>query len=239
VERDSSQTNGLNRAIPRMGGDIIGFLNSDDCLADGAAEAVLAAFRDNPKVEMVYGEVEWIDAEDRSEGFHRGEIDSLEDILDIYGVWWRKKNWVQPEVFWRRSLWDRVGNLNEKYNWAFDYEYWVRCFQHGVAVKRIPQVLAKFRRHDAQKSTQAAKAAAEIRAILADALAASPRIGLRKRIGLRNLLDYDYYQSGQASVDGKRPPFWRMLTSHPQWLALPGVRSRILQSNKRLLGGVR
>ena len=233
VEKDSGQTNGLNRAISRMGGDIIGFLNSDDCLADGAAEAVLKAFRDNPEVELVYGGVEWIDADDRSHGFHSGDISSLADILDIYNVWWNRKQWVQPEVFWRRSLWERVGGMNENYYLAFDYEYWVRCFQHGVVVKKLPQVLAKFRRHQSQKSVNSAGAAADIRNILAYALDASPRIGWRKSLSLRNRLAYDYYQSGQNAANGKRDLFWRMLTSHPQWVALPEVRARLLQSLNR------
>ncbi len=238
VEKDSSQTDGLNRAIGRMGGDIIGFLNSDDCLADGAAETVLQTFRDNPDVELVYGEVEWIDAEDRGTGFHSGKIESLTDILDIYRVWWRQKHWVQPEVFWRRSLWERVGALNESYNYAFDYEYWVRCFQHDVKVKKIPQVLAKFRRHEAQKSAHAGKAAAEIRDIVTRALAASPQIGWRKKLSVRRCLDYDAYQAGQnATNGGERPPLWRMLTTHPSWLAIPGVRSRLRQAAAGRLAG--
>ena len=104
VEPDTSQTNGLNRAINAMGGEIIGFLNSDDCLADGAAEAVVAAFASDPDLDLVYGEVEWIDADGRSQGIHKGEISSFAEVLDIYRVWWNKKQWVQPVVFWRRSL---------------------------------------------------------------------------------------------------------------------------------------
>ena len=229
VERDSSQTNGLNRAIGRMGGEIIGFLNSDDCLTDGAAETVLATFRDHPEVDMVYGEVEWIDAEDRSQGFHSGEIANLADVLDIYRVWWRNKQWVQPEVFWRRSVWERVGALNEAYNLAFDYEYWVRCFQHGVKVKKIDRVLARFRKHAAQKSTQSAQAAAEIRKIVSDALASAPAIGNGNARRLRHRLEYDRYQC--AEDGGAREPFWRALGSHPHWVMLPEVRSRLRQSS--------
>lgn len=229
VERDSSQTNGLNRAIGRMGGDIIGFLNSDDCLTDGAAEAVLSTFRDHPEVDMVYGEVEWIDAEDRSQGFHSGEISNLADVLDIYRVWWRNKQWVQPEVFWRRSVWERVGALNEAYNLAFDYEYWVRCFQQGVKVKKIDRVLARFRKHAAQKSTQSAQAAAEIRRIVSDALESAPDIGDRNARRLRRRLEYDRYQCAEGG--GARAPFWRALGSHPHWVMLPEVRSRLRQSS--------
>src|SRR3954454_18112386 len=38
VEKDAGQADGLNRAFARMGGDIVGYINSDDLLADGAAE---------------------------------------------------------------------------------------------------------------------------------------------------------------------------------------------------------
>ena len=226
VERDSGQTNGLNRAFSKMGGEIVGFLNSDDLLADGAAETVLEMFAADPELDLVYGQVEWIDAEGRSQGFHAGDISNLAEVLNIYEVWWRQKHWVQPEVFWRRSLWDRVGSFNETYNLAFDYEYWVRCFQSGVKVKRIPKVLAKFRRHSAQKSTASEEAAREIRAIVAGALA-SKDLGIWNTLPLRNRLSYDRYRSAPA---GK--PFWYALSCHPWWLVLPTVRFRLAQSRK-------
>ncbi len=232
VEKDSGHANALNRAISRMGGEIIGFLNSDDCLADGAAEAVLKTFRDHPEADMVYGEVEWIDAADNSQGFHAGQIESLSDVLDIYRVWWNRKHWVQPEVFWRRSLWERVGGMNEHYYYAFDYEYWVRCFQYGVTVRKIPQVLARFRRHEAQKSAQFVKASADIREIVARALPASPQIGWKKRFTLSRQLEYDFYQAGQNG-NGSRPSFLSALARHPAWLAAPEVRQRLWRSVAR------
>jgi glycosyltransferase involved in cell wall biosynthesis len=227
VESDTSQANGLNRAIALMGGEIIGFLNSDDCLAEGAAESVLAAFDADPDLDLVYGEVEWIGAEGRSEGVHRGQISSLGEILDIYRVWWNGRQWVQPEVFWRRSLWDRVGPLNENYDLAFDYEYWVRCFEKGIKVRRLSRVLAQFRRHAGQKSVNAAKAAAEIREIVAHRLASTHAVASRDNSVLRKRLAYDSYRS-----DPEGMKFWRVLAANPGWLELPEVRARLVQSKK-------
>jgi len=230
VERDRGQTDGLNRAFASMGGEIIGFLNSDDCLTDGAAEAVLAAFAADPALDLVYGQVEWIDEQGRSQGFHRGDISSYAEVLDIYGVWWNGRQWVQPEVFWRRRLWSRVGGFDETFDLAFDYDYWVRCFQHGVKVKQLPRVLAQFRRHDAQKSTAAAKAASEIRRIVVAALDSQRPLPLWNRLRLRNRLSYDLYHCGQGEFAGMTFP--RALAFHPNWLALPEVRSRL--GNSRL-----
>ena len=125
---------GWNRAFRSMGGDIIGYLNSDDVLADGAAEAVLETFEQYPEVDLVYGEVEWIDENGIITGRHRGDISTVTEMLDIYNVWWADRQWVQPEVFWRRSLWERVGDFSSEYDLAFDYQYWVRCFLAGIKV---------------------------------------------------------------------------------------------------------
>jgi len=232
IESDKSQPDGLNRAISRMGGDIIGFINSDDCLADGAAEAVLKTFAENPDVDLVYGEVEWINASGASEGFHRGEISSVADVLDIYRVWWNKRHWVQPEVFWRRSLWDRVGPINDSYDLAFDYEYWTRCFIAGARTLRIPRPLAQFRRHDQQKSVAGLKAAAEIRSIVTRALNSGAPLNTEVRQALSNRLSYDLYRSGET---GRQDAFWMALLTHPAWLGLPEVRDRLSRSGKSRL----
>jgi glycosyltransferase involved in cell wall biosynthesis len=230
VERDDGQANALNRAIDRMGGEIIGFLNADDCLTEGAAEAVIRTFQEAPDVDLVYGNVEWIDGAGVGCGVHTGNISNLSDILDIYNVWWRGRQWVQPEVFWRRRVWEKVGHLNEAYDLAFDYEYWLRCFQAGVRVKKLPRVLAQFRRHAAQKSQRSKQAADEIRDAVSKALASKPPIGLWERFRLTSLLSYDKYQSVPDNEGDARPAFLWTLVSNPAWFTIPEVRERIWKS---------
>ena len=166
-------------------------------LANGAAAAVLETFEKYPEVELVYGEVEWIDANGCVTGHHRGDISSVGDILDIYNVWWANRQWVQPEVFWRRSLWDPVGDFSCDYDLAFDYDYWVRCFLAGVRVKRIPRVLARFRRHPEQKSSRAFDAACEIRNAAREGLRDAVNLKWWTRMRLEAALGYDRYHAGQ------------------------------------------
>ena len=61
-EPDRGQTDALNRAIGKMGGSIIGFINGDDILAPGTAERVVSFFEDHPHIDLIYGFVEWKDA---------------------------------------------------------------------------------------------------------------------------------------------------------------------------------
>src|SRR5687768_2813669 len=144
-EKDQGQTDALNRAFHKMGGSIIGFLNGDDLLASGAAERVVQYFDEHPEVDLIYGSVEWMDEAGKITGTHRGRIDSLAEVLDIYHVWWRERQWVQPEVFFRRSLFERAGGFDTGWHLAFDYEFWVRCFLAGARVAHVPEIIAKFR----------------------------------------------------------------------------------------------
>jgi glycosyltransferase involved in cell wall biosynthesis len=222
-ESDRGQVDALNKGFARVTGEIVGFLNADDVLRPGALQAVLQAFAQQPEIDLVYGEVEWIDHAGRPTGSHAGNISNLDEALDIYGVWWSQRQWVQPEVFYRRTLKERVGPFDERYHLAFDFDFWVRCFRAGARVARLPEQLVQFRLHPNQKSTAAGQAAEEIRTIvrrhLDDGAAMSPRH--RRRLEAR--LSYDDYQL----TSGARPGFFRALLGNPGWLRAPEVRERL------------
>jgi glycosyltransferase involved in cell wall biosynthesis len=225
-EPDAGQTDAINRAFRQMGGDIVGFINGDDLLATGAARRVLTFFNENPDIDLVYGRIEWIDRDGQTTGTHSGRIGSLSEMLDIYNVWWRKRQWVQPEVFFRRSLWEKVNGFDTRWDLAFDYDFWARCLIAGARIAHIPEVLARFRIHAAQKSSAREKAADEIRAIVRQHLDRRAPIGLWKRVTLRTHLDYDAYQRRQ----GAKPRFLHTLATSPHWLLVPDVRKRVIEA---------
>lgn len=225
-ETDQGQTDALNRAFPKMGGEIIGFINADDLLMPDTVQRVLDVFAQRSDIDIVYGDVEWIDEHGAVTGLHRGQISTLAEALDLYGVWWQQRQWVQPEVFFRRSLWERVGPFDTRYQLAFDYDFWVRCFLAGARVKRIPHVLARFRLHSAQKSSAAAQAADELRDIVDRHLATRPEIGLLTRRRIAAELSYDRFQLGQSPA-GPGASFFRALLHRPDWLLARPVRERL------------
>ena len=236
-EPDKGQPDALNRAFAKMGGDIIGFINGDDILTPGTAERVLAYFDDHPELDLIYGRVEWMNRNGNTTGHHAGRIQSLEEVLDIYGVWWSQRQWVQPEVFFRRSLWEKTAGFQAKWNLAFDYDFWVRCFRAGARVAQVPAIGARFRIHSAQKSNASERAADEIRAIVVEHLDDGAEISPYFRQRLRAHLSYDLYHLGKSTVPGrKRASFATALLRHPLWLLCPSVRARTKSSLAKLLG---
>lgn len=223
-EPDCGQVDALNKGFAHATGEVLGFLNADDVLMPGTLKAVCERFAQEPAADVVYGGVEWIDMEGQPRGSHFGRISSLDEILDIFKVWWGERQWVQPEVFFRRTLKERVGVFDERYHLAFDYDFWVRCFLAGAKVARLPQPLVRFRRHAAQKSTDYQRAVNEIMAIAGEHLAGNPPIGGRRCRELRAQLDYTLYQSIPIE---RRPGFAAALIRNPSWLLSADVRARI------------
>ena len=65
----------------------------------------------------------------------------------------RGKFFYQPEVFWRRSLWEKAGGqVRTDLHYSMDYELWVRFAKAGAKIVRIPESLVLFRIHEAQKT---------------------------------------------------------------------------------------
>jgi glycosyltransferase involved in cell wall biosynthesis len=238
ITADTGQANGLNRAFAEMGGEIVGYINADDCLVNGAASAVCDAFSRHPEAGIVFGGVDWIDDDNQVIGHHHGQISSLENVLDIYSFWWKKKQWMQPEVFFRRHLYEAVGGFDERFSLAFDFDFWVRILRLRPKVISIPQTLVRFRCHDQQRSNDFERANNEIRhTVLRELNDPACPIDVRFRKQLNRKLQYDLYHCKSRLSPLCDLSFARALWRSPGWLLLPEVRERLVNSvQNRLLG---
>lgn len=123
-ERDSGPAEALNRAIARVRGTLIGWLNADDLYARGAIERAVEALADRPRSIMVYGHGEHVDK--------AGELIARYPTLRPEGPIERFADGCficQPTVFFRRTLPLLLGPLDETLTASFDFDYWLRAFQ--------------------------------------------------------------------------------------------------------------
>src|SRR5260370_42511787 len=60
-ERDTGQSEALNKGFRQAKGEIIGWLNSDDRYRAGCFEHIVQAFEDNPEVDIFYGDYLMVD----------------------------------------------------------------------------------------------------------------------------------------------------------------------------------
>ena len=136
-EPDRGQAHGVNKGIEQTDGEIIGWLNSDDFYYPNTFETVLAHFRAHPQVLVIYGQANQVDENDRFLEAYPVEPWNYKRLLQTCFI-------CQPAVFFRRSLVQRFGGLNETFQYSMDYEFWLRCGKE-IDFLYVPQVLAASR----------------------------------------------------------------------------------------------
>ncbi|HVU37577.1 MAG TPA: glycosyltransferase family 2 protein [Opitutales bacterium] len=145
-ERDAGQGAAVNRGLRESRGEIIAWINSDDYYLPEALPAVLEAFAANPTVEVIYGNARNVDEAGRDRGPHPVEPWSYAALADRCFL-------CQPAVFFRRSVVEKAGCLDESLKLALDYEYWLRLGKTR-AFLHLPRDLAANRVHAASKTSR-------------------------------------------------------------------------------------
>jgi glycosyltransferase involved in cell wall biosynthesis len=143
-EPDEGQSDAVNKAFRESRGEIVGWINSDDAYFDcRVVEDVVAYFTSHPDVDVVYGHAAQV-AED-------GTIIWMIWVLPFVRRVLRIVNFIgQPVAFIRRSaLSDPM--LDVTFDFAMDYELWLRLDAQGRRFHRIPRIVAVDRHHSARK----------------------------------------------------------------------------------------
>lgn len=143
--KDEGQTDALARGFDRATGDVMGWLCSDDLLLPGALEQVGRYFSTHPEVEVVYGDALWID--ERGSPIRTKKEMGFNRFIFLFD-----HNYLpQPSVFWRRSLYDRVGGLDRAFDLAMDGDLWER-FSRVTRIAHTRGYWSGLRRYAAQKT---------------------------------------------------------------------------------------
>ncbi|MCX5661558.1 MAG: glycosyltransferase family 2 protein [Planctomycetota bacterium] len=143
-EKDRGQTHAINKGLARATGEIIVWVNSDDLLLPGSLQQIARAFA-RPGVDAACSWVTVVDPQGKRVGL-RTYPQPTAAVLRCRSLL------ACPGVFWRKSLMDRIGLLDESLQVCMDLDYWMRMVEHGVVPKLIPRFLASFRVHPEQKT---------------------------------------------------------------------------------------
>ncbi len=143
---DGGQSQAINLGFAKSHGEIMAWLNSDDLLLPGSLRYVADYFAKNPDVDVVYGHRILIDEHDQEIGRwllppHNYEVLKWADYIP------------QETLFWRRSLWEKVGGIDESFRFAMDWDLLVRFQNTGAKFVRLPRYLGAFRIHASQKTS--------------------------------------------------------------------------------------
>ena len=148
-EPDDGQVDAINRGFRRAEGEILTWLNSDDayCSPDALA-TVSAKFDEHPEADVVFGRGYYVDESGQriKDAYVRRPDDEMRMHFEkSIGI-------LQPALFFRRSLLDRVGDLDPRYNLSLDYDYWIRLAEADARFVFVDEALALATMHSDSKT---------------------------------------------------------------------------------------
>jgi glycosyltransferase involved in cell wall biosynthesis len=148
-EKDRGQCHAINKGFAQASGDIWGWVNSDDMLAEGALFKVATALWGKKRALLVGSAVE-------------GDfLHGLEGRLDARKPLWREiecrgRTFPQPSVFWMKDLAEcsalNGSLLDEGLHLALDIDLWLRMRPYVWDIIFLNDVLSYERQHAAQKT---------------------------------------------------------------------------------------
>ena len=141
---DSGQARAIVSGFEKINGQVMAWVNSDDMLVPGALRYVGEYFATHPEVDAVYGHR--IIVNERGQEIARWVLPPHQPAITPY-----IDPVPQETLFWRQSLWEKVGGLDPSFRFALDWDLVLRFQKAGANIVRLPYFLGIFRVHSQQK----------------------------------------------------------------------------------------
>lgn len=144
-EPDNGQADALNKGFKQASGDFLCWVNSDDVLYPDYVARRVRQFKENPNVDMIYGDIE--KGPDISiKRLRKGRQTNIKDMLKYASC-----PIPQQSAMWRREVIEKIGLLAPLWQVILDREYFTRIAANSL-IKYIPGEVAFFRNHQNSKS---------------------------------------------------------------------------------------
>lgn len=152
-EKDFGQVNAINRGILMSKGEIITWLNSDDYYANNHVLKTIESNYVAGKTDILYGLGYFICTDGQTIDVDKYKPFSLNHDPQSLKTWFVDHvSVLQPSTFIARSVFEKIGLLNDDFSNSFDYEFWIRAANNDVQFTFVNKHLAFALLHDDAKS---------------------------------------------------------------------------------------
>lgn len=142
-EKDSGQSNAINKGLKFATGDIVNWINSDDLLLPGSLTTIAQKFNENPDAIMIHGRIAYFG----SSNYYSQNLPE-KNLKTRYAA---HICMPQPACFFKMQLIKEQGLLDESLHFSMDTDLYMRAALNYEIIQ-INDVLAKFRLHATSKS---------------------------------------------------------------------------------------
>ncbi len=147
-ETDHGPAEAINKGLKLASGDVLAWLNADDVYHDGALGRLLNAMASRPSAAIAFGRCRIVSEEGEE---IRRPITVFKEAFFAFSCRFliQSINYIsQPAMAFRREALEVAGPLREDLKAAWDYEFLLRLWSHGGAIRVAGQPLSDFRWHE-------------------------------------------------------------------------------------------
>ena len=144
-EKDSGQSNAVNKGWKISRGEYLTYLNSDDFYTPNAIEDVLSTISSNAGIEWFYGGWNIVSEQKKLVTTFRPKLFSFNKLLMYCNI-------GQPSCFFKRTALFSAGMLNEDLHLSMDYDLWLKLASHSQPLV-LPTILSNMRYYQNTKSS--------------------------------------------------------------------------------------
>jgi len=151
-EPDRGQADALRKGFDKARGKLLGWINADDLLAQGAVRALAEVYVRHPHFGIYAGTVQnfkGTPSEESREVVKQHNISFMNLLLPKCG---ERTRFHQPGIFFTADLYRRSGRIDPSFYYRMDYDLLLRMLHIGGRVYTLDDTLAYFRKHTVSKT---------------------------------------------------------------------------------------
>lgn len=146
-KKDDGQSQAINDGLRRATGEWVAWQNSDDIFYPGTFHALVDQASKNSQIGLIIGNMNLIDERDHI-------INDLKYVTPTYkSLLAEGMVLTNQAAFWRRSVHEKIGYLNEDLHYGFDFEWFLRVLKISSAI-HVNQTWGALRIHSETKASQ-------------------------------------------------------------------------------------
>jgi len=142
---NQGKANALNTALSMTKTPLVTFLDQDDVLCEKSLEKRVNLMKDNPDLDLIYGDYYFMDKDSKVYGIRK--VMGYDNHEELFKATLTRGPFMFSTTMLKKSLIDKYGGFDESYKVAEDLEFFLRASRNGTKIMSVKEPVMNYRCH--------------------------------------------------------------------------------------------